>query len=64
MGRRERLEGNQTSPHRLKLPTSPHRYNSGRLRRAGRFGACHKNSLYFSHGEPNPKNVKTGGSRE
>jgi hypothetical protein len=36
--------GSQTSPRRLKLPTSPHRYNSGayvgqagRLRRASRF---------------------------
>jgi hypothetical protein len=35
--RTERLEGTQTSPRRLKLPTSPCRLGAGRLRRAGRF---------------------------
>ncbi len=30
------LEGSQTSPRRLKLPTSPRRYNSGRLCWTGR----------------------------
>jgi hypothetical protein len=50
--RTQSLERSQTSPRRLKLPTSPRRYNSGRLRRAGRFLAW---QLY---------RLLAGGSRE
>ena len=54
-GQTQRLEGSQTSPHRL---------DSGRLRRAGRFGAHLVTLATFVITLIQPKRAKSGGSRE
>jgi hypothetical protein len=51
----QRLEGSQTSPRRL---------DSGRLRRASRFGAYPATLVTFASNRVPPKRAKTGGSRE
>jgi hypothetical protein len=48
------LEGSQTSPRRL---------DSGRLRRASRFGACPATLATFVSSLVPPKRTKAGGSR-
>ena len=52
-GQTQRLEGSQTSPHRL---------DSGRLRRAGRFGAHLVTLATFVITLIQPKRAKSGGS--
>jgi hypothetical protein len=51
----QRLEGSQTSPRRS---------DSGRLRRASRFGAYPATLATFGSSRVRPKRVKTSGSRE